>query len=77
MSEYKDFRVAQTFGGVTVFVKTHLFDQGDNIHDLSYEMTIPDGPLLEVVKRGLERLSGQGKVDEQLRSMCYCVGEPR
>lgn len=34
-----------------------------------------DEDTLEIVKRGLERLSGQGKVDEELRSMCHCVGQ--
>ena len=66
MSPYKDLRVAQTFGGITLFVTCQ--------NDVKVEVFVADGPLLEVMKRGLERLSGQGKVDEQLRSMCHCVG---
>lgn len=38
-------------------------------------MQISDEDLSGVVKRGLERLSGQGKIDEELRSMCHEVGE--
>ena len=53
-------------------------DQKNN-HPLNrlVTMKIPDDDLLEITKRGLERLAGQGKVDENLRAMCHCVGEPR
>jgi hypothetical protein len=70
----QQFRVAQTFGGITLFVKAKDPDVRNS--EINVEMSIADAALSEVVKRGLERLSGQGRVDEELRSMCHCVGNP-
>jgi hypothetical protein len=62
----QSFRAAATFGGLTLFVKSDA---------ANVELHIPDESLAEVLKRGLERLSGQGKVDQELFTMCHCIGQ--
>jgi hypothetical protein len=63
------FRARVTFGGLDVDLCC-----GDKSIAV---LRIPDEDLEDLIIRGLERLSGQGKVSENLRSTCNCVGELR
>lgn len=70
---FRDFHVRQGFGALQLSVRANLMDSGDNFHSVDISIDIQDEPLKLIIKRGLERLSGQGKIDEELRSMCACV----
>ena len=74
---FRDLEVKQGIGGLHIRARANLCGPNDTFHHFDINMDIADEPLKEIVKRGLERLAGQGKIDEDLRVMCHCVGEQR
>jgi acetylornithine/succinyldiaminopimelate/putrescine aminotransferase len=68
MAETPRIKATSTFGGMDLDLRC-----GDKSLAV---INLNDEDVLEVVKRGLERLAGQGKLDKELRGMCHCVGEP-
>jgi hypothetical protein len=65
-----------TYNGIGGYELQLTFDAKNN-HPINRLATlkVSDSDLSEVIQRGLERLAGQGKVDEKLRLMCHCLGE--
>jgi hypothetical protein len=67
MSHEVTISAADRIGGLTIYLELPTKSL--------LTLCVPDEDTIEIVKRGLERLAGQGKVDEQLRSMCHCIGQ--
>lgn len=47
----------------------------DTSMDVVAEMHISDEAAAGIARTLLERLAGQGKITEELRQVCYCLGQ--